>query len=226
MLRHLLTSALFAGLAAGLLATVLQLSFVVPIIFEGELYETGARLHFSATGSPQSRVGHPSIWVEPARHIGTFAMNLVTWSGFAFILIAGFAMAERAGRRIDTKSGAIWGLCGFIAIQLAPAAGLPPELPGSVGADLATRQLWWMGTVAATMGGLGLFAFGRGAIAYGIAALLMILPHAIGAPELDTYYGVAPAELSAHYAARALAVAAASWAILGAVAGAVWSRPA
>ena len=113
-----------------------------------------------------------------------------------------------------------------IAIQLAPAAGLPPELPGNVGADLATRQLWWMGTVAATMGGLGLFAFGRGAIAYGVAALLLILPHAIGAPELDTYYGVAPAELSAHYAARALAVGAASWAILGAVAGAVWSRPA
>ena len=153
-------------------------------------------------------------------------MNLVTWSGFAFILIAGFAMAERAGSRIDTKSGAIWGLCGFIAIQLAPAAGLPPELPGSVGADLATRQLWWMGTVAATIGGLGLFAFGRGAVAYGIAALLVILPHAIGAPELDTYYGVAPAELSAHYAARALAVGAASWAILGTVAGAVWSRPA
>lgn len=226
MLRHLLTSALLAGLAAGLLATALQLAFVVPLIFEGELYETGARLHFSATGSPLSVAGHPDIWAEPSRHIGTFAMNLVTWSGFAFVLVSAFAMAERFGSKVDGRSGATWGLCAFIAIQLAPAAGLPPELPGSVGADLATRQLWWMGTVAATMGGLGLFAFGRGMATAGGAALLIVLPHIIGAPELDTYYGVAPAELAAHFAARSLAVGAASWAILGAVAGAVWSRPA
>ncbi|HSG37013.1 MAG TPA: CbtA family protein, partial [Paracoccaceae bacterium] len=90
MLRHLLTSALLAGLAAGLLATALQLGFVVPLIFEGELYETGALMHFSATGSPQSPMSHPDIWAEPGRQVGTLAMNLVTWSGFAFVLVATF----------------------------------------------------------------------------------------------------------------------------------------
>lgn len=226
MLRHLLTSALLAGLAAGLAATVLQLAFVVPLILEGELYESGGLLHFSATGSPQSPVTRPDIWAEPARHIGTFAMNLVTWSGFAFILVAAFGMAERVGAKISAQSGAVWGLSGFVAVQLAPAMGLPPELPGAIGADIVTRQLWWMATVAASIGGLGLFAFGRGAVAVGAGALLLLAPHVVGAPELDTYFGVAPAELSAHYVARSLAIGAAVWAILGTVAGAVWSRPA
>jgi cobalt transporter subunit CbtA len=226
MLRHLLTSALIAGLGAGLAATVLQIAFVVPLILEGELYESGTLLHFSATGSPQSPVTHPDIWAEPARHFGTFAMNLVTWSGFAFILVAAFGLAERTGANITAQSGAIWGLSGFVAVQLAPAMGLPPELPGAIGADIVTRQLWWTATVAASIGGLGLFAFGRGAGAVGAGAVLLLAPHVIGAPELDTYFGVAPAELSAHYAARSLAVGAAAWAILGTVAGAVWSRPA
>ena len=153
MFRHLLTSALFAGLAAGLLATILQLAFVVPLIFEGELYETGARLHFSATGSPQSPVGHPSIWVEPARHIGTFAMNLVTWSGFAFILIAGFALAERTGSRIDARTGAIWGLCGFIAIQLAPSD--PGTFCGGMDLGYILDAMPWREALATVFKGSG-----------------------------------------------------------------------
>ena len=48
MLKLLLASALFAGLIAGLFAAGLQQVFVVPLIAEAELYETGTLVHFGA----------------------------------------------------------------------------------------------------------------------------------------------------------------------------------
>ncbi|MEI2612914.1 MAG: CbtA family protein [Candidatus Promineifilaceae bacterium] len=42
-----------------------------------------------------------------------------------------------------------------LAFQLAPAFGLPPELPGMAAADLGARQVWWCGTALAT--GVGIF---------------------------------------------------------------------
>ena len=46
MLKVLLASALFAGLIAGLFAAGLQQAFLVPLIAEAELYETGTIIHF------------------------------------------------------------------------------------------------------------------------------------------------------------------------------------
>ena len=81
MTRHVLTGGLIAGLIAGLFAVLLQLTFVVPLLLEGELYETGARVHFG-TGDPKSIAGSPGIIAEDvARHAGTLAMNLVSWIG-------------------------------------------------------------------------------------------------------------------------------------------------
>ena len=226
MAKHLLTSALIAGVAAGVLAAILQFWLVVPLILEGELYEQGARIHFSATGTPQSDAGHVSPWVDPLRHAGTLAMNVVTWTAFAFFLVAGFIMARRVGHEVDARKGAVWGLMAFLAVQLAPSAGLAPELPGTIAADLGARQTWWIGCVAASIAGIALLAFGRGvpAIAGGLA--LLAAPHIIGAPGVETYYGIAAPELASHFAARSLAVAALTWVALGSIAGALWSRQA
>ncbi|MFP3548422.1 CbtA family protein, partial [Rhizobium sp. SIMBA_035] len=46
MLTRILTSALFAGAAAGLIVALLQLFFVQPVLLHAELYETGALVHF------------------------------------------------------------------------------------------------------------------------------------------------------------------------------------
>lgn len=224
MTRRLFTSALFAGLAAGILAALMQLTFLVPLLMEGELYETGARLHFSAHGSPQSPAGAPDVWGEPMRHLSTLAMDIVTFTGFAFLMVVGFALADRYGHRTTARTGALWGLSAFIAVQLAPAFGMPPELPGTIAAEVESRQLWWMGCVAATLGGIGLLSFGRGALMAGAGMVLIALPHLIGAPQLDTYFGVAAPELAALYVARALGVGAATWVLLGLIAGAIWER--
>ena len=223
MIRKIFVSALIAGAAAGVIAAALQFAFVVPLILEGELYETGARMHF-VDGSAESPAGSPPIGFDLARHGLTVAMNLVTWVGFALILTALFALADRAGRRIDAGRGAVWGLMGFVAVNLAPAAGLSPELPGTVAAEIGARQIWWLSTVLATAAGLAAIAFRPGVPTSALGAALILAPHIYGAPALDTYFGVASPELAAHFVARSLAVAAAIWVSLGAISGWLWLR--
>ncbi len=223
MARKLFASALFAGLAAGALAALLQFVFVVPSMMEGELYEMRERVHFGANGA-ESPAGVPSIVGEMGRHMTTFTSNLVVYTGFALLMVVGFVMAEQFGRKIDAKTGLIWGLCGFAAVHLATSFGLPPKLPGMVAADITARQIWWLGTIVATLIGLAMIGYGRGVALPVIGVVLVVLPHIIGAPTLDTYFGVAPPELAGLFVARSLGVAAVSWAVLGTLAGALWSR--
>ena len=223
MARPLFAGALFAGLAAGLIAALLHFLLLAPLLLEGELYETGARVHFSAAGAG-SPAGSPLLWADMGRQISSFAMIFVTYAGYALLLSAAMAVAVRSGRGVTLRSGMIWGLCGFIATALAPAVALPPELPGTVGAALASRQIWWLGAAGASAVGLGLIGLGRGSLPVVIGILLLAAPHLIGAPRLDAYSGVAPPELASHYVTRVLGVSALAWTVMGAVAGWFWEQ--
>lgn len=205
---------MFAGLGAGLCAALLQFAFVIPLLLQGELFETGARVHFATTGSPQSSADAVALGTDWARHGMTVAFNVVTYTGFAFLLLAAMSVAAARGIAITPRAGLIWGLCGFVAVQLAPAFGMSPELPGTIRSEVGPRQMWWAATIVATAGGMALIAFGRSLLPV-LGAALIVVPHVIGAPSLDTYFGVAPPELSAEFAARSLGAAAAGWAILG-----------
>jgi len=227
MTRHLFTSALFAGLAAGLIAALLQLTFAIPLLLEGELYESGVRVHFAASlDAPVQSPAGPAdgLTQDVSRHLMTAGFDVVAYTAFALMLIAGMAFADRLGHKITPRSGIVWGLAGFIALHLAPAFGMPPELPGTIATEVETRQVWWLATVACTVLGLGLIAFGNGIAFAAVGVIALALPHIIGAPHLDTYFGIAPPELSAHFVARSLGVAAASWAILGFLAAYFWTR--
>lgn len=235
MLKQIFTSALFAGIAAGLISALLQFWLVTPVLLEGEAYETGAKNHFAGVlivdGEDPAPVeieseAPPTFSQEIARHGMTVAMNMVVFTGFALILVAGIATAASAGHEINAKSGIIWGVAGFLAIHLAPAAGLYPELPGTPADDIYLRQMWWITTVVSTIVGLALIAFGNRVSLGLLGAVFIAAPHIIGAPHLDFYAGVAPPELSALFVSRTLAVACASWAVLGCVAGAAWHRQA
>lgn len=236
MARQLFTSALFAGLAAGLIAALLQLGFVVPIIQEAELYETGQRVHFGAAAPEEliaAPVGDTDGAETPARGTGgfdwqrnmlTLAMNLIAYTAFALLLLPAIILAERRGLRQGWRGGLAWGAAGFAVFALAPAAGLPPELPGSVAAEVAPRQIWWAFTALTTAGALALIMLGRGGRAAVAGAALLLLPHFIGAPEPFGYGGTAPPELAALFAGRSLAVAAVSWMVLGTMACFLWAR--
>jgi cobalt transporter subunit CbtA len=250
MLKRLGTSAVFAGFAAGLIAALLQLLFVVPVILEAELYETGTLVHFgTAAGHDQTagEAGHDHAETEADhdhaeteaghdhaapvggdvnRHLLTVLATTATYIGFGLLMTAAFALAERRGHAVTARAGLVWGLCGFLAVQLLPAAGLAPELPGAAAADLTARQVWWAGTALASAAGLAAIAFGRGWPVWVPAVLLILAPHLVGAPHPEVLAGVVPPELSAEFAGRALAIAAAGWAMLGLFAGHFWQREA
>ena len=165
-----------------------------------------------------------AVEVDLTRTLLTVLMTVLTTCGFGLFLVAGFALAERmALTRIDSRTGFLFGLAGFAAIQLMPSMGLAPELPGAAAGELAHRQVWWLATVAATLTGIGLIAFGN-PVAKIAGALLISAPHLVGAPHPHEFEGVVPPELSALFAARVLTVGAFGWAALGALAGYFWSR--
>ena len=223
MTKNLVSSAVLAGVVAGLIAALLQFYFVIPTLLEGELYESGARIHFASDGSTQSDKGAPSLGGDMMRHAMTIAFNLVTFTGYGLILLAAMLFAAEKGHALTPRTGIIWGLAGFVAVQLAPAIGLPPELPGTPAAEVAPRQIWWALTIFVTAIGLALMAFGRGPIALGSIPLLLV-PHIVGAPHLDTYFGIAPPELSAHFVTLSLGVALAGWVCLGFLCAWFWTK--
>lgn len=243
MFQRMLTGAVFAGAAAGLIATLLHFAFVQPVLLLGEQYEAGERVHFEAAGHAATdghRHSHGDDHAEDAidghghdhgtagsdlqRNGLTVVFTVLIYVSYAAILIAGFALAEMAGRRIGAVEGLLWGLAGYLAFQLAPALGLPPELPGTVAADLGERQVWWWLTVAATGGGLALLAYGGKVWMYPLAGAALALPHVIGAPQIDGFWGVAPPEVGSLFATRALGVGLLAWCLMGWLAGSLWSR--
>ena len=134
------------------------------------------------------------------------------------------AISAMRGMTVDAKTGAIWGIMAFFAVQLAPAAGLPPELPGTVAADVTDRYIWWAATIFSAAIALAFLAFRPGPTSIAIAVVLLVAPHVFGAPHLDNYFGVAPPELAAHFVTRSLAVAAVAWVALGSISGWLWDR--
>lgn len=223
MFRQIATSALFAGFCTGLIAALLQWVFVQPVLLQAELYEAGALVH-SGTETAASRPALPGF--DPVRDGLSVLLTALIYTGYALILVALMAHAAQRGAVIDARRGMLWGVAGFVAVQLAPAFGLPPEVPGAAAADLADRQLWWGATVIASATAIWLIAFGRDRIAWGAAAVLLLAPHLVGAPQPGAFTGPVPPELAALFAARALGTGLAAWVVLGACAGHFWRREA
>lgn len=245
MIQRMVTSAVFAGFAAGLLAALLHFAFVQKLILLGEGYESGAVQHFGgvaaaehdhdvATTVPEAapteaaEEGHDSHSHEPSapaenRNAMTSLFFGLTYIAYALLLTAGFGLAQVYGKEISLREGLLWGLAGFAAFQLAPAMGVAPELPGTMAADLTARQVWWLGTAISTGLALAVLGYGKGALSLALAALLLALPHVIGAPHPEGFSGVAPPELAAAFATRSLGVGLIVWAALGALAGQFWS---
>ncbi len=250
MLKKLLTSALFAGFGAGLITALLQISIAVPVILEAELYETGQKVHYAgvvemvapdhidehdaeaeanAATRAAGEVVEPDAPVEGfdwSRNVLTFFSVELNFISYALLLVAAMALATRRGVVVNARSGILWGLAGFAAFSLSPALGLPPELPGSVAADLALRQVWWIGTVIATIIGLAAIGFGKNWLHWGLGILAIALPHIIGAPHAGSFGGVVPPELQGEFVGLALAISAVGWGFLGLFAGHFWGKEA
>lgn len=245
MLMRIIVCALVAGGIAGGVSAFLQQAMVVPLIHEAETYEVAgggahdANTHGDAHGSAShtgaahdgtaaahgdsAHATHAADHAESgglARMLTTAVMTISVNVGFAFLLLAGFHARDA---RPGLQQGIIWGIAGFVAFMLAPAAGLAPELPGATAAPVAARQIWWAATAVSAAGGLWLIAFVRQPLAIAAAVALFAAPHLVGAPEAAGV-GTAPPELAAMFAARALAVGLVGWAVLGAACAWAWDR--
>lgn len=240
MFRRILITALFAGILAGLGISVVHEFTTTPIILHAEEFESkGAPgghhqgylelsspsllvLVHSDKNAPEDDGGWaPASGLERALY-STLA-NIIAGVGFALILVACIALS---GRDVDGRIGVLWGIGGFAAINLAPALGLPPEVPGAMVAELGARQGWWLLCAAATAAGLWMLVFRHGAVWVAGGIVLMALPHIIGAPQPVRLGGPVPPELAGHFVAASLVTSAIFWCALGWLSGTFWQRQA
>ncbi|GJD80855.1 CbtA family protein [Methylobacterium gregans] len=236
MILRLLSAALAAGFLAAVVATGLQVALTSPLIIEAERYESGtahsaalplvparfegALLHLAHGGESHDH-GAPA-W-QPGeglpRILFTGLATLVGGVGYALLL---GAVMLALGRDPTPERALAFAVAGFVSVGLAPALGLPPELPGSEAAPLATRQAWWLMTALATGMGLYLIAIRRAAVTILGGLVLIVAPHIAGAPEVAAAKSELPAGLAAQFAARSLAVGFVFWAVIGLSFGWAW----
>lgn len=217
---RILTSALFAGAVTGLTAALLQLVFVQPLLLHAELYESGQLVHFGG----EAVSAHPQLpGFDAVRDGMSILFTVLVYIGYAMMLVALMSVAEHRGANVTVRKGLLWGLAGFVAFQFAPGVSLAPEVPGVAAADVGLRQVWWFGTVFAAGIALWLIAFGATALSFAVAAILLLAPHVIGAPEPATFTGPVPTEIGALFAARVFGVGMAAWVILGTCSAYFWT---
>ena len=222
MIGRIILATLIAGLCAGLIMGGIQHFRLTPLITEAEIYEK-AQDAKDATKSAcvETMLGHTMCNGDEAgwqpqegwqRTAFTTISTMIAGAGFA-LLMAGISFVS--GIKINRTNALIWGVCGFIAVSLAPAAGLPPEVPGMPIADLTSRQIWWVFTILSTGLGLWLIAAKPRAWAPYLAIFAFALPHVFGAPVAMPHETQVPPNLAAEFVANSLAANAIFWALIG-----------
>ncbi|MGY3259325.1 CbtA family protein [Pseudomonas chlororaphis] len=227
MIKRIAQTAGFTGLLAALLLTLLQSFWVAPLILEAETYEKApAAQHEAVHEHAAGTVAHShdaEAW-EPEdgwqRVLSTTGGNLVVAVGFALMLAGLYTL--RAPNR--TSQGLLWGLAGYATFCLAPTLGLPPELPGTAAADLAQRQIWWVGTAASTAVGIALIVFARNWLLKALGVAILAVPHLIGAPQPQVHSMLAPEELEAQFKIASQLTNAAFWLALGLISAWLFRR--
>lgn len=236
MIKRLLSAAFVAGFLAAVVATGLQFVLTTPLILQAETYETQAASPArSAEGLPiilahllpahgGADHGHEEeadAW-QPGEGLPRMAFTgLATLlGGIGYALLLGATLL--ALRREPTlQTGLALGIAGFAVVALAPAVGLPPELPGMPAAALGERQAWWIATVLASGVGLYLVAVRRSGFAIVAGVALIVAPHLVGAPHAAGESRL-PAVLATQFAARSLAISFVLWALIGLFFGWAW----
>lgn len=237
MFRRIFLTSFLAGVLGGLCISVVHEFTTTPIIIHAEQFENKAntkdqkqsairnsliifahgKAGYAAKNS-QETWGPANGW---ERTLFTTIANIITGVGFSLILVACFLLSKGS---INGRTGVIWGMAGFGVMSLAPALGLPPEVPGALTAELVPRQSWWLLCVAATATGLWMLVFKKGVVWIVAGIVLMALPHIIGAPQPALTGGAVPPELAGHFAAASIVTAAIFWSLLGWFSGIFWQR--
>ena len=224
MIARIVLSTLLAGMLAGLVLAGIQYVKLTPLITAAEVYETPETVALAEASKPCEETmpgmkmcgdeGRPA-W-KPAdgwqRTMTTTTASLLTGAGFA-ILILGISMLINIP--ITKHNGLIWGVCGFIAVSLAPSVGLAPKLPGMPAADLHSRQIWWATTIVATGAAIYFWIFAKD-FWWRIAAVIIALAPQFFVPTSPAITeGNLPASLASEFASSSLAASLILWLAIG-----------
>ncbi len=222
-LKKIVSAAALAGLLAGLLLTGVQELQVNPIILKAEVYEDAAvppqaaHLHSDAEADHHEHAA--DAW-QPAngweRTLFTALANISLAVGLGLLVGAGISLRGEAN---GWRSGLLWGVAGYLIFFVAPSLGLPPKVPGSNAALLLDRQIWWLITVLATATGLSLLIFAKNWKIKILGAVLLVVPHLLGAPQPQVHVSTAPAELARSFIYATAAANAIFWLALGGLMG-------
>ena len=207
--RRLVAVSLLAGLLGGLLLSIMQHYQTLPLILDAEQFETPDPEHVHDW--------HPEDGLQ--RNLLTLLFNGLTGFGFALLLSAAMYWQGASG----CLRGLGWGVAGYLVFFAAPALGLPPELPGTDSAALLSRQVWWLFTAAATAAGLSGLFLNKNRWLQMAGALVLAVPHLIGAPHPDIIHTTAPEDLQHRFALMSAISNAVFWLALGALSG--WLLP-
>ena len=231
VVSRIFLAAILGGLIAGAFYAVVNHVFVVPLLLEAETYEVSApavsgtdgHAHDHGGGAAESAHHHDEeAWApEDGTERTTFTVitSFVTAVGFALLLSAAYALR----RRVTWQQGILWGLAGFIAVNLAPALGIPPKLPGEAVGDIGDRQVWWIATAILTAGGIAVLTLVRRY--WNFAGLVLVaIPHIWGAPSGDGEGGLVPDDLAETFVATSLGTNAVFWIVLGVVTAYFFNR--
>ena len=236
VLKKIVSAAALAGLLAGLLLTGVQEWQVSPIILKAEVYEDAAAM---ATASSQNSHSHSATETEHQDHHEHSAETWQPangWERTLFTALANISLAVGLGLLVGAviclrgessgwRSGLLWGVSGYLVFFVAPSLGLPPEVPGTKAAPLVDRQIWWLITVLATATALSLLIFAKTWKIKILGAILLSVPHLMGAPQPQIQASAAPAELAHAFIYATATANAAFWLALGGLMGFFYKKP-
>lgn len=224
---RIVSTAVAAGLLAGLVLTAVQTVQIVPTILQAETYEDATpaasvasapvvpHTHEHAHESAPNRAHEHAGWKPEngaERTMFTVLANVSMGVAYALLLCAALTVA---GARPTLRQGLMWGAACYVVFFVAPSLGLPPELPGTSAAPLRERQLWWSLTALSTASGLALLAFGRGRVKAIAGFVLLAAPQMIGAPQPLVHTSSAPPDLQHAFVVASALANAAFWLAVG-----------
>ncbi len=231
--RNVVFVAAIAGLIAGVAMTLMQAFTTDPLILQAETFENAAPAQDHAHAATTAEGGEAAAATHdhgeeawgPAdgaeRMSYNFLVNLVGAIGFGLVLVVA---SEFAGGVANWRQGMFWGLAGFTVFTLAPSLGLNPELPAMPAADLLARQVWWIGTAAATAVALYLIFLRKTPALAALGVVILLLPHIIGAPQPEDHTTPVPENLHHSFIVASTLTNLVFWVILGAAVAVVRAR--
>lgn len=213
MVSRTISTALIAGLLAGLCLFLIQRSLALPLIHKAETYE-------KATSDESESDPFAS---EPVRSLATLLGDVFVGIGFGLILTGVYVLSGKEG----WLAGLLFGAAGFVVFHAAPAMVVPPATPGMVVAPLLLRQIGWLAAVTSAIVGFALIYKARGP-----AKLAGVLILAAPAVVFRTLAPISPAATPSHplaaidqlFITRTLASMLMFWLTLGIASGYLFAR--